>query len=371
MKTRLVLLLEFLVSIAVLLSACSLPTFTTPGYSVLLTDPFDGSIWTVNTDVGMEARLNYSSSLPAVTDLTFWANGRRVADVPPASDGASTPIHWTPTSPGMYLLQVQATMSNGRIDISAPSRVCVVDTPLPETESNEMSGYAGPCPPPASTFSPSSGIFTMTVRASPDSLMYQVDPPVSDCSTTPSITFQATLQDLADRAEFVIVDYQTERWSGSLALNERTGSLPPDRVFVGSIVTPASLLSASSSTFTWTARAYDRSGAVLAANGPNTMAVVPCGFATPAPHVIQAVPTDTPTATATSTATLVPYVRPTKQLSGCRAIMDANSCKKGGCYWQASTNTCHPKASNKCSYTDASSCTSNGCSWNKATSTCS
>ena len=379
MKTRLVLFLEMLVSIALLLSACTLPTFSTPGYTVLLTDPFDGSIWTVNTDVGMEARVTYSSGLPAVTDLTFWANGRRVSDVPPASDSASTPIHWTPTAVGEYLLQVQAVMANGRIAISQPSRICVVDTPLPDSESNQMSGYAGPCPPPAPALSPSSRIFSMAVHASPASLMYQTNPPVTGCATTPEVTFQATLEDLGDRAEFVIVDYELTNGSGSLALNERTASLPTERVFAGSIGFLSAILTGASPTFTWTARAYDRSGAVLAADGPNTVPADPCGLATPQSHVIQPIPTDTPTltatatstSTATSTATLVPYVPPTKRLSGCRGYLDANSCKKNGCYWQGSTSSCHPKA-NKCSsYTDPSSCTSNGCSWDKATSTCS
>lgn len=306
MRIQWAVFLVILLMTSVILNACSLPVFNASGYTVILTDPGDGSVWTVGTDVGMQAQLSYDSSLPAVTHLTFWANGRQVSDVPPSGE-LYTDIHWTPSTVGEYLVQVQATMSNGRIAISSPSRVCVVDTPIPDSESNSSSGYTGPCPPPTSDLSPSSAPFSMTSNATPDSLVYQTDPPTPGCVTTPTVTIQSTLNDLGDRAEFVFVDYDAGGGgSGTLVLNPLSISPSLVRSFSGTITAVDEMLrltavghGTSPTAFTWTARAYDRTGAVLATNGPNTIPVAPCNTSpTPMSRVIQPFPSATSSAKA-------------------------------------------------------------------------
>ena len=115
----------------------------------------------------------------------------------------------------------------------------------------------------------------------------------------------------------------------------------------------------------WAARAFDRTGTVLAAVGNYDIPAWPCGYATPVPHVVLPLPTDTSTATARSTATFTPT--PINCPKGTMLIPSLGN----GCYYVTRTPKPRGTVAAACSsYHNPSACTSNGCSWDKGTSTC-
>jgi len=197
----------------------------------------------------------FTTSQPAVTTLTFWANGQQaggavsdleVTDAGGGQTEADGNQDWTPPAPGQYQIQVQATMSDHHIAISNPVQICVLDFAFPTAlrEGDDGAwGYTGPCPLPAA---PSVTVGTHTVslsgQASPASLVvddYVNGTVVCTASTTPIITFQASADDLGGRIALVIADIDDTDSSGgggsdSIVLHESSAPGLPVRSFTGS-----------------------------------------------------------------------------------------------------------------------------------------
>jgi hypothetical protein len=383
MKSRLILVVEALLVSSLVLGACTLPTFGTNGYFINLPSPEAGAIYPLGTAVTLRGSLQYAASLPNATQFTFWANGTQVGhateiDVPITSGTAfaAGTFSWTPPAAGEYLVQAQATMSSGWIAISAAHRICVLDMTLPAAWAGG-SGYTGPCPlPPPPAFTPSDTTVSMTASAAPASILFEGIPRLASCP--PSVSFTALLHDPAGRAGLVIVSYDALHPTGAgggsnLVLNETSAPALLDRTFSGSIpeVALESVLSgnlqdssgnSTSGNLEWTAKAFDRTGAVLGTVGPNDIPASPCtGAIGPTPHIVQPLPTDTFAATATSTATAT--FTPT-----------AINCPKGTilipslgkCYYATRTPKPKQPAGLDCSTISSQSvCTSSGCSWTK------
>ena len=325
MKSRSLLSGVALLLASSLLGACSLPTFGTSGYTSKIIYPPSGGVFSLGAEINLDGGTDYGVSQPPVTSLTFWGNGVRLG-APVSSLDTSTydtntqalgTQHWTPPSAGEYQVQVQATMSDGRISISAPVRICVLDFVLPHLDLGSDSGsggYTGPCPlPPAPALSPQSNIVSIVGQATPASLVFSntTITPVCQPSVTPTITFQASANDLGSHIALVTAIYDVSvpgvgGGTESIVLNESSGLTPPTRTFSGT--TPnlegilANLQDASgnpiSGDLVWTINAYGRDGALLASDGSHTIPAAPAlcsGSPTVMPHVIQPFPTDTAT----------------------------------------------------------------------------
>ena len=393
---------------SMLATACIIPTnlnFT--GYIAHLDAPNPGTILNAGQSVLVGGGVGFPASGPSVSRLEFYANAVSIGspsslNVNPGADAGSLSdtngsINWiAPSTPGEYQLQEMATLSNGRIVASDPVRVCVLGIVFQGinntgTGSVQPYGYTGACPlPPPLPISITDNLVNLSAHATPDSLAFQSRP--SFCSgdvPTPTITFTANVRDLGGHVAFVIVNYSLTTSAGAfgdqgpVVLNQTSVSVP-DRIYTGTTDDLTPLLNGDSvdstgssipGTITWTAHAFDGSGALLASDGPYTINAYPCMvIPTVMPHVIQPFPTNTstlvPPSTLTPTATLAPYIPPAKALSGCKSYTNQNDCAQNGCFWQFSTSTCHAKANSCSGYKDASSCTTNGCSWDKGSSTC-
>ena len=321
MKSRSLLLGVALLLASSLLGACTLPTFGTSGYTSKIDYPWSGGVFSLGEEIILHGGIVYGVRQPAVTSLTFWGNGVRLGGavstlVTSYYDTNAQVLgsqHWTPSSAGEYQVQVQATMSNGRISISAPVRICVLDFVLPQLASVSDSGsggYTGPCPlPPAPAFSPQSNIVSIVGQATPASLVFSNTNPNCSASVPPAITFQASANDLGSRIALVTAIYQVSVPEGtsteSIVLNVSSGLTPPTRTFTGTTLDLDGILgnlqdasgNAISGDLVWTINAYGRDGALLASDGPHTIPAAPAlcnGSPTLVPHVIQPFPTDTP-----------------------------------------------------------------------------
>ncbi len=389
MKPKLFLTVAAFLAASLVLGACTLPLFGTSGYNIILSNPAAGAVYPVGAAITLRGGVNYSATLPAVAQLTFWASGTQVGSTrdlhlsttDSGDSNAFGSYSWTPSAPGEYLIQAMATMGSGRIAISTTHRICVVDIALPATWAGG-SGYTGPCPlPPPPALHLSDTSFSMTASASPSSISFEGVPPLANCP--PEVSFTADLHDPSGRAALVEVAYDAVDPSGAgggdtLVLNPTSAAPIPYEVFTGSVPEPeleaalsGNLVDGSGNSISgnleWTAKAFDRSGAVLATVGPNDIPASPCaGNLGLTPHVIQPIAPDTPTPTDTPTATAT--------------ATPAANCPKGtmnipslgnGCYYV--TRTPKPKgtvAAACFTYHNPSACTSNGCSWDKGTSTC-
>ena len=388
MKSKMILAVEALLVSSLVLGACVLPTIGASGYLVNLTSPETGAIYPLGTAVTLRGSLQNAASLPNATQFTFWANGTQVGQtttldvaIVGGNAFATGRFTWTPPAVGEYLVQTQATMSSSRIAISSAHRICVLDLTLPFTWAGG-SGYTGPCPlPPPPAITPSDTTVSMSASAEPASILFEGVPRLASCP--PSVTFTAHLHDPAGRVGLVLVAYNGLDPSGvgggdTLALNETSALGLPDRIFSGSpserlleaILSGNLVDSADNSiagTLDWEARAFDRTGAVLATVGPNEIPAAPCGVTLPTPHVIQPFPTDTSTATATATATSTFTPTPVNCPKGTMLIPSLGN----GCYFVTRTPKPRGTVAAACSsYHNPSACTSNGCGWDKGTSTC-
>ncbi len=311
------------VVLSLLIPACVIPTNTNPaGYTAQLTAPNPGTVLFAGQSVLLNGNVTAPSGGSSFTSLSFYANGASIGsttsitiDTEPDAIYGAGHTNWTaPSTPGEYQLQVMANLGNGRIVASNQVRVCVLYVTfqgIGNDASNpiEPYGYSGPCPPPTPpAFSITNHFVSIAAHASPDSLGFEARAGCPNSVPTPTITFTANVQDISDRAAFVIVNYALSTPSGTvgdqgpLILNQTSGSLP-DRTFTGTTADLTPLLQGDSvdssgnsipGTITWTASAYDNSGALLATVGPYTISANPCvPLAVPPSHVIQPVPTET------------------------------------------------------------------------------
>jgi hypothetical protein len=322
MKSRSLFSGVVLLLIGLLLGACSLPTFGTSGYTSKIIYPPSGGIFSLGSEINVIGGTDYGVSQPPVTSLTFWGNGMRLGA--PVSSLETTPYgtnaqtigrqSWTPPSAGEYQVQVQATISDGRISISPPVRICVLDFVLPHLDLGSDSGsggYTGPCHlPPAPAFSPQSNTVSIVGQATPASLVFSNTNPICAPSVSPTITFQASANDLGSRIALVTAIYDVSvpgvgGGTESIVLNQSSGLTPPTRTFSGTTPNIEGILAnlqdasgnAISGDLVWTIHAYGRDGALLASDGPHTIPAAPAictGSPTVMPHVIQPFPTDTP-----------------------------------------------------------------------------
>ena len=315
MKSRIVLLVEVLLLASLLLSACTLPTsgpFETSGYIASVDDPAPGAVYGLGAQVYLNGEVFYASSQPAATSLTFWANGRQVGGALTALEvyglgGGQTETlghqSWTPPSPGQYQIQVQAQMANGRQAISNPVQICVLDFAFPSLPPGEVGdadgagGYTGPCPLPLAVSLTNNNVSIMG-QATPASLVYIN---LNDtCTVDPTVTFQATANDLGHRIALVIVILHAGGTPDSIVLNETSGSSLPIPIRTFAAVYHANnllvnLVDASGNSISgdlvWDMHAFASDGTLLASVGPNSIPATPCTAGEP--EIIG--PTATPT----------------------------------------------------------------------------
>jgi hypothetical protein len=300
-------------------SGCVLPsTLNFPGTSTELGLPHPGSIYSLGQAVSLAAFARYPTAGPTVEGFTFYSNALEIAEAPLGVSGTTSrgdswttgDSTWTPPAAGEYQIQAWARLSNGRLNISGPARICVLDISFHGyTDSLPPYGYTGPCEVPSSPVTDPSAAVRLTTTPSPISIGYATE----TCPAAPpaTITFYSTVDDPGNRAAFVAVDIvenfhdvgSTTTSGPALALTQ-TSSVGTTKIFSGSTYDMTSDLGDSTFgppgivTITWTARAYDRSGAILVTDGPHDLLAAPCDppvhpliLATP---TIVPVPTETP-----------------------------------------------------------------------------
>ncbi len=301
-----------LIATSFLLSQCVLPRKGTNDYWAWLLKPLDGAVVGVGEPLLVSGQPydweeDYEST--RINHLIFLANGRKIgeADVTLAPSNFTDlgEIEWIPEEPGEYNLQF-ITSRRGNWAISNARRVCVIDFPILSPTLSDLGeywdsrGYGGECEIPARSPAASPGPLTFSVTASPDPYPYfpgfwnpvhmwyelidGVSPP-DGCSDSPTpITFRASASDPNDDIVFVKVDvtydYNPYIRSYSLILDRESGSSLDPKIFTGEENFGTYYFRASeinqSFEVRWTAYAYDRSGAVIASDGPNTLSVETC-----------------------------------------------------------------------------------------------
>ncbi len=353
--------LGYMLVICLFLSACALPASTRPGLSVRLVYPRSGL---VDFLPGADIHLFGEATAPEgnVTRMLFYANGLVVGeDSSPLNQGLYTTAiaRWFPTAPGEYLVQVEAFRTDGSV-FSAATRICVIAAsaldPLDGYYFYQGYGYTGPCElPPPNPEAPPGLEVSMAARAIPASLAYNFDCPAAVSS--PTIAFEATVDDPSDRVVLVSVEYQVEGRSASaftadtLALNWISSLATGEKIFTGTSEDLTGLLSdelaADGGLLNWTARAIGRTGELLAEAGLYDILASPCAapvVGIPMPIEIESTATLTPFPTETSTPTLIPVV-PTKKSGGgggssCADHGNKDACVAAGCNWDPAKMTC-------------------------------
>src|SRR5258707_2111471 len=130
-----------LVCLFLLLSGCIIPTnLNYPGLvDVALGSPESNTTWFVGEQVQLEGYANLPTGGPTVDRFTFYSDARQIAEF--ATDSSATRTfpyaagHWTPPAAGEYQIQVWARLSNGRLAVSDPARICVLNIAIPEVSS--------------------------------------------------------------------------------------------------------------------------------------------------------------------------------------------------------------------------------------------
>jgi hypothetical protein len=352
------------------LLGCSMPASERPGLSVQLRAPRSGMVVALPADIVVLA----DAEVPAanVTRMIFYANGLVIGeDASPAPSGVFTSgsVHWSPTEPGEYLVQAEALRSDGSA-FTAAARVCVLPAITDPTANYlifQQYGYTGPCEVPApNPLTPRGAEVSMVAHAIPGSLAYE-----SRCTVVvgiPTIAFQATVDDPSDQVVFVSVDYSVPSRDSAdtvindtIALNWTSSSTSGEKIFTGTTEDLTPMLQGEfqgdGGILTWTARALNRDGEVLAVDGPHEITASPCValvIGAPMPLIIEWTPTFTPIPTETLTPTLVPYVPPTKKPDDgggnpkpggdgpkCSSYGDKDSCSAAGCSWDPDKKACN------------------------------
>ena len=310
--------LTVVIFVVLLLSGCVLPSnLNYPGVESLLTNPASGSILPLGHPVGLYAASSFPEAGPTVERFTFYANALQIAEVLPGASGpswANGNAAWTPPEAGEFQLQVWGRLSNDRLAISRAVRICVLDITFSSLSSPGADGYSGPCELPATPIIDPSAPVTLSTTPAPVSLPFATAScPVS--GALDEITFSATVNDAGNRVAFVIVDMEihfndpgdTFDAPAPLALNQ-TSSTGTYKVFTGTTThledflgDPSLTGSSSLITIRWTARAFDRTGAVLVTDGPLDLLAGPCEppihpliSASPTPSLFTILPTNTP-----------------------------------------------------------------------------
>jgi hypothetical protein len=299
-----------------------------------------------------------------VNRMIFFANGLVIGEEnSPTNQGDYTiaTMFWSPTEPGEYMVQVEAFRSDGSV-FSAASRVCVLPVAGPDPAPYYFSyGYTGPCELPAPNPDAPEGLeVSMVARAIPASLAYNFECPGSVAATT--LAVEAIVNDPSDRVVFVSLQYSVPARgsAGSVAsetfgLNWTASTATGEKIFTGTTFDFAQTLAdefeGDGGIVTWTARAMDRTGNVVAQDGPNEIPATPCSAAVigiPMPVVIESTATLTPFPTETSTPTLVPFT-PTKKPGeegggggelSCKDHGKQADCLAAECKWFPDTETC-------------------------------
>ncbi len=360
----------YMLVVCLSLLGCSMPASTRPHLSVRLDSPRSGMVVALPAEIFVYAE----ATVPAqnVTRMIFYANGLVIGeDTSPVPSGEFTSgiVHWSPTEPGEYLVQAEALRSDGSA-FTAAARVCVLPAISERRARNfvfQQYGYTGPCEVPApNPLTPRGSEVSMVVHAIPGSLAYNH----SSCTAsvaTPTIAFEATVDDPSDRVAFVVVDYSVPSLAtagtvinDTIALNWTSSSSMGEKIFTGTTEDLTFFLQgelqADGGILTWTARALTRDGEVLAEDGPHDIIASPCVAAVigaPMPLIVEWTPTFTPIPTETPTPTLVPYVPPTKKPddgsgnpdgnggSKCSSYSDKDSCSAAGCSWDPDKKACN------------------------------
>jgi len=301
-----------LIVISLLLSQCVLPREGTHLYFAWLLKPLEGAVFGVGETVVVSTEpYDWEEDFEStrINHIVLLANGRKIGEtdvtLAPSSYTDLGDIEWIPEEPGEYNLQFISTR-RGHWSISNARRVCVIDFPILSPTLSDVGeywgsrGYEGECEIPARSPAASPGPLTFSVTASPDPFLYfpgfwnpvymgyeRIDgaTPPDGCSDIPSaITFRANASDPNDDIVFVKVDvtydYNTHIASYSLILDRESGSTLDPKIFTGeeSFGPYDFIASEINQTFEvrWTAYAYDRSGTVIASDGPNILPVEPC-----------------------------------------------------------------------------------------------
>jgi len=381
MKHRFLFLRSCNLLIAIILGACTLGPFSARDVSVWVAQPAQGAVLPLG-DINVIGKAGVSHPRAALRDMTFFANGifigrdssLEVTGVPPFPiffyDGD---IVWTPETPGEYFLQV---MSSRRVAVSDPVRVCIIDFTFPIPETDDLVGpfgYEGPCPIPDRDEFATPGEQSLTVDASPDTLLYR--PYEVTCPWPEPLTFEAALMDPPEDVVFVTVDvsvtgastgsFPGETFAYQIVLNQ-TDTLPSGvKMFEGSISFPdpreflAEYLGNEPGEVIWTARAIGRDGSVILSIGPVSIPVVPC---TPIIRLSITLPPVTPTPTSTpasdadcppgtyfapATNRCIPIQIVTSQPGGDgdgdgggNACIEPTGGCQGGQYWSSATCSC-------------------------------
>lgn len=361
MKSYLHIIRKYIVIVLTLsLTACNLVTqeFNASGASSAMISPQPGAIYTLGDAIPLEAIARFPNRM-SVESFTFYADAifageTTLTDSFSTTHAFSTIVEWTPEEAGEYMLQVNATLSNGDVEVSNPIRVCVLDISFDGIDARPPYGFSGPCEIPVSLLDPTATI-SMIADASPSSVGFGN----STCQSTPptSISFHATVTDAAHRVAFVIVQYSMydRGVNFSLALTPSSSS-GADTIYTGSTEELDGLLGGNpadgippSGGIVWTARAYNGAGSVILTDGPHTIPAAPCiAPEVPTPRPLIIAPTDTIVpAQPASTETLVPsestcppgtYFAPGKKV--CVAIEIQPTQKNGGDGGES--NSCTP-----------------------------
>ncbi len=361
MKSTFQVSIGILVVTGLLLSACALPASTRPGLELNLIYPRSGQV------VGLPAAdvFVYAEAFApdgGINRIIFYADGLVIGeDTSPVNQGQFSlgTMHWFPTDPGEYLVQAEAFRSDGSV-FSDAARICVLPVAGPDPAPYYFGyGYTGPCElPAANPEAPEGMAVSMVAHAIPASLAYDFECPGGFVTAT--IAFEAVVDDPSDRVVFVAVEYSIpdRGAAGSVAadsvgLNWTSSSATGEKIFTGTTVDFTQSLrdqfAGEGGLVTWTARAIDRVGNVVAQDGPNDIPATPCIAAVigiPMPVVLESTATITPFPTETATPTLVPVV-PTKKSGGgggggggCGSHGDKDSCSAAGCTWDVDKKSC-------------------------------
>lgn len=323
--------LGYIMLICLFVSGCILPARSRAGFSVDVTSPLNGTVFTLPSSEaptflsGFPVYAKANAADGGVVSIVYYANGRVIGtdSTPDAATGDSS-ILWIPPAAGEYFLQAEAQRAHVSA-LSSAIRVCVL-----EGINILASGYSGPCPiPPPDPSAPAGGSVEMTATANPGGVAYSWE-----ACPTPSeyvISFEASVNDISDRVALVYVMLQitgnpsaTDEYSGVIVLNWTASAPSGEKIFTGSTtiqsVAFANVLDGGIGSLEWTARAVDRGNVSLVDEEPHFIPAAPCELPVigiPMPLIIAPtdtlIPTQTLTPTPTSTPTLIPYIPPTKK----------------------------------------------------------
>jgi hypothetical protein len=294
--------------------SCYVPERSYPGLSISMVTPHTSTfIWPLGEAMSVEAAAAIEHG--GASEISFFASGRDIGSAPVdiSDDKPRGSIFWTPPAAGEYFVQAQIYPFSGASAMSSPVRVCVLDIGASPTDSITLwgYGYSGSCAIPPAPPVPAGTSDSVDIHAtiSPASLGYDS----LDCpSPVPParITFNATVDDPSGRAAFVTVHLYAEGggtspFGDALFLTQVGGGTTGTRTFSGSTddlsFSLNDALGGAPGTLTWAARALDRTGHIIAMDGPHDMLVGPCEspvhpltIASPTPTLITIIPSTTP-----------------------------------------------------------------------------